>query len=764
MAERKRPGNIGRVSSLLSALYFALDCSVLLVATALAASRWTMGLPGLVERLVGFGLIALTMVAGAGVVLGATGGLGQPGFLGLHLATLLGLLLSGRASWRTQMAEAGRFFRALRFPAEVTRGERFAALALAAVALTLVALACWARPIVFDALTYRLSRIGHWLQEGRVETIGTDDARLNYMPVVPDLFVAWTLSSQAAGYAGAVVAQALGGCLALAATYGLARLTGLKRLAALGAAALLLGLPNVAPQFTSAYTDLFTTGVLAAGFYLWLAALHRGQGSVLGGVAAGLALGSKGTVVYFAPGLAVALAGLAWRYRAGRPAWVSTIMAGLISTAVFLGPTLIRNRQAYDGVAGPRDFVVWHQGEIASWNDSWAKLRLNLSSSLAQLAEPNSQPPWWRAQVRALGEKLVRSQPTSDPYVFDGIDRRENLEKIYALGTPDSDASSTGLLLPVLAVLAGLLACVRWRTATAGIALLWFAAIAGLVLVVHVRLQWHPYLYRFLVLGAPWLAVLVAWGLGQWPRLLRVVGWTVALATTAHGFTGALFFTYQSGWLAVASPVQLFSYRAYVELRQWAAALGPVDQPLRPALDVNAPLAAFYRQDPARRVVPQSLAKLRGLRAEDIVAREPGWLIAPAAEFIGREGRVMARSSLRNGDEGNPFKLVAFRALQPGEEPGTLLYRNRLVETGASIQRQLLVRTWSAAPVRLEIANVGTEAVHFVVRTPFGEASNELSAGGRWWFEAVLPSDRAAPVVIEYPRVRGVRLEARLLP
>lgn len=754
------------MSSIPPGLYFVLDCGVLLLATSLAAARWAARLPGVVERLLAFGLIVVTFVAGAGVVLGVTGGFGQPGFLVLHSLTLLLLLAGGRAPWRRQVAEAGQFFRALRFPGGVTRSERLGAGALAGVALVLVVLAVWTRPVVFDALTYRLSRVGHWLQEGRVETIATDDARLNYMPVVPDLLMAWTISSRAEGYAGAAVAQALGGCLALGATYGLARLTGLRRLAALGAAGLLLGLPNVAPQFTSAYTDLFTTGVLAAGFYLWLAALQRGEGSILGGIAAGLALGAKGTVVYFAPGLLVAVAGLAWRYRAGRDAWSRTVAAGLISTVFFLGPVLVRNHQAYGGLLGPRDFVVWHQGEITGWSDTWAKLRLNLSSALAQLGEPNAQPPWWRAGIRALGEDLVRAQPTSDPYAFNGIDRRGDLGKIYALPVPDSDVASTGVLLPLLGLLAGLAACLRWKTPGGGLAALWFAMVVCLVVGVHARLQWNPYLYRFLVLGAPWLAVLVAWGLDQTGRLVRLAGWTVVLATTAYGFSGALLWTYQSGWLAAASPVQLAGYSRYVGLRQWSANLGPADEPLRPALDVNAPLATFYRQDPAHRVQPLSLAGLKGLRAEEVVARAPGWLIVPAAAFIDREGRVMARSSLMHGDEQHPFSLVAFRALQPGEEPATLLYRNRLVETPVAIRRELLLRTWRTEPVGLEIANVGTEPVHFVVRTPFGEADHKLGPGGRLWFEVSLPPDHAVPLTIEYPRSvpGGARLEARLVP
>jgi hypothetical protein len=68
-------------------------------------------------------------------------------------------------------------------------------------------LAALAEPVVYDALTYRLSRIGHWLQEGRVAHFITNDPRQNYMPVVPDLVTAWLVSAFPDGFHGAALAQ-----------------------------------------------------------------------------------------------------------------------------------------------------------------------------------------------------------------------------------------------------------------------------------------------------------------------------------------------------------------------------------------------------------------------------------------------------------------------------------------------------------------------------------------------------------------------------
>jgi len=675
-------------------MIFLVDTAVVMLSAWLLV-RWLAGdLRSLLERTLAWGLAGFTLVAGAGVLLGATGGLGQPGFLLVH-AAMLGLLLAVRRSqWSSDWVALRRLAQDIGQVLRTPGAEAWLAGLMMVLAAGLVALAFFSNPVVFDALTYRLSRVGQWLQDGRITVIATDDARLNYMPVVPDLVMAWLLTIMPGGYKAAAVAQAIGGILALGATMGLARLTGMSRCAALGAAGLLLGMANVAPQFTSAYTDLFTAGVLAAAFYLWLAALKRGGGSWLGGAGAGLALGAKGTVVYFAPGLLLAVGWLAWRHRAGRAAWTRTLLGGVLAAAVFVLPVLVRNARAYGGVLGPEEFVVWHHGKTPGLRGSEEKLRLNLTSSFAQLCEPNSQPPWWRAAIRTLGESVIRQLPEKDPYAFDDLNRRANLEKIYAVAAPDADVASTGVLLPGFGLMAVVMAWRRRRTPDGEMALVWAAAVAAFVVFMHWRVQWHPYLFRFIVLVTPWLAVLVAWWLGTLPRLPRVVAWTVVAVTGLHGFGAAMLDTYQSGWPAVTRPAQSVGFHLYQNWRDWSAGLDRPAGALRPALPMNLPLAAFYRHEPLRPVSPLRLSALAAAHAEDAVRADDGWLIVPAAKFIGREGAVMGRTWLYEGDERHAFSLAAYRALGAGERPVPMLYRNRLAGTDAAWRRELLVRTW----------------------------------------------------------------------
>jgi hypothetical protein len=748
------------MNAVLLSIGWALD-GVGVVAISWLAVRWLAAeLRGL-DLLLAWGLAALTAVAGAGVLLGSTGGLGLAGFLAVHLVLLglLGWLRRGQGVADARALSAlGRDLRQdwLTTPTEIG----LAGVVAVVLAFSLVA-AVAAQPVVFDALTYRLSRVGHWLQAGRIVTIATDDARLNYMSVVPDLVTAWILTARSADFAAVALVQFFGGLLALGATLGLGRLTGLSRAASLAAAGLLLGLPNVAPQFTAAYTDLFTTGVLAAGYYLWLAALRRGEGSWWGGVAAGLALGAKGTVAYFAPGLLLATGWLAWRHRVGFAAWRRTLTGALLAVAVFVGPWLARNQEAYGHLLGPEEFVTWHQGKTPDLSGSVDKLRLNLNSAAAQLCEPSSQPPWWRGAIRRAGEAIIPTLPTQDPYAFDGIDRRANLEKIYAVTAPDADVASTGVLLPLLAVFGAAAAWLRRKTPDGELALVWAVALAVFVVFLHWRLQWHPYLFRFLVLGAPWLAVLAVWFLQLQASRVRAVAWVVVGATTLTGLQGALFNTYQSGWPAVVHAEQSVGSYVFARWRAWAATLDRPGEPVRPAMIVNMPLAAFYRQEARREVQPGRLSALTAPTAEAAVTAGGGWLVVPAEKFLGHEGRVMVRTWLFQGEERHPFSIAAFRALQPGEPVLPVLYRNRVVPTEQGRRRELLVRAGSAAAIRLELGNPGPVAARCVVHAAGGEVTQELGPHARLWLELTLPPETVAPVSVDFP-ASGAEIEARL--
>lgn len=714
---------------------------------------------GLVESSLAWLLLALAWVAASGVLLGLAGGLGRAGFFIMHAAGLA-VLLAGRRSWQEDgrhwldwLAAWGRLLRGGTLEGRLAGG-------LIVVLLLLAVLSAQVEPIVFDALTYRLSRIGAWLQDGTIRHFATDDPRLNYMPVAPDVVIAWLLGATSAGFYLAPWSQLAGGLLLLGATFGLARTAGLARLNALGAVALALGMANVAVQFTTVQSDLFTAGVFGAAYLLWHRALLRGQGSWVGGVGVAVAFGSKGTMFYLAPGAALWVGWLVWQHRDKCRALLPTAAGLGVAALIVVAPGYWRNQVTYGSLFGPRDAVVLHHGEFASPAHYAEKAARNLGTSAVQLLEPTAQPFWLQDFSRTAGERLTRRMPAeADAYVFIGQSRREQLERVMQLAAPDADVVTCGII-GVGLFLAGLvLAAVARKRAGAAQILVWGVGVLVYLVVQHALVQWHHWAFRFMVVAAPWVAVTGAWGLGVLPRKLRVAAWVVVLVSAAEVFVLVQARAGQAAWPALTQPGRSASYFYYRNWRTWAGQLDQPDAPLRLAFPIDHALASFFRLDPPRPVVIERLSDIRDLTAEAAVGSAPGWLVVPLEQFMGREGRVMGRTGL--------FNLAAYRKLQPGEQPQPLLYGYRGRKLGDLLRDELLLRTWVDVPVRLEFLNPRTTACRFELRTPTATLTKEVPAGARLILEVPMPADIPAWVTIDYPPVpseSGGNLRIRLVP
>ena len=643
---------------------FSLD-GLLAISAAWLVQRALNPALGVLGQLLGWGLALLLLVTTSGEILSWLGALGAKGFLLAHAGAFFAL-----AGWRRNYladdaAALGVLGRRL---IDCLRGDGLVAglsVMLGLIYIVFGLLAAWGEPVVYDALTYRLSRIGLWLQEGRITHFATDDARLNYMPVAPDLVMAWLAGAQRTGFAGVALAQTFGGGLLLVATVGLARCTGLGRAAALGAAGLLLGMANIVPQFTAAYTDLFAAGIFAAAFYLWLIALQRGQGSVLGGAGVALALGSKGTLFYLAPSVLGWVVWCAWRYRITGRAWLTTFAAGLLAALLLVVPGLMRNLETYGNMMGPAAARQQQHGAELSLADRSKKLRLNLHTTLAQLFEPNAQPLGWGGRAQWLAESLAAPLPSADRFSFDELDRRANVQKVLRLPAPDADVASIGVLSLSLALLGFGSAVRQRRRQGANFVIGWSVGVGLFVIWLYALLQWHPYSFRFWALFAPWLAVVAGWGLESLPRYARIAGWALAAWGASLTLWQSTAYAYQAGWSAVRQPERALGYTVYRQVRAWTRALDSGEAPLRVALPVNQPLAAFLRTEENRRVELQTLAQLP-VTAEAAVQPWSGWLVVPARHFAGREGRVEKRTWFFYGDENNFFSLAAYRRVVSG--------------------------------------------------------------------------------------------------
>ncbi len=642
-----------------SAVLFALDAGLVLVAAWWLALLLQPAGAGRLERLAGWLLGVPLIVVASAEVLGWCGLLGREGFLFAHALIAGGLGVAVRAKRLPLVPQFG-------WPGGEDRTLGWLLGLMLVMVLGLALLAARTNPLVFDALTYRLPRAALWLQEGRVMHFATDDARLNYMAPAPDLFAAWLLGARQAGYDLTALGQTLSGCLLLLATMGLARLTGLSQRASAGAAFVLLALSPAAAQFTSAYTDLFAGGVIAAALYLWLAAARRGKLAALGAMGAALAVASKGTLVYFVPSLLLWLAW--WQRRHPLPArcWGVGLAWGALAAAVIVWPGWARNGSTYRGVAGPAESVRQHHGEWRGTAAGAEKLWLNLRSSLALNLAPVNQPwPVDRAGGAAPAA-LAAGLPAQDAYAFEDFNRRERLRQVLALTEPDADVAAPGWPVPLLALLAGLAASVWRGMPGAGGARWWLAGVALFVVTLHGMALWHPYLLRFTVLVAPWIAVLAVWGASSLTAWRRTAAWTLLAVLAAGGLWQGAMKTYQAGWPALAAPQRALSFVVFASWRTWSRELTPLDEPLHLALPVNRPLAAFLRLPENRPVRVHPLEALRGRSAAEAVAGLDGWLVVPAGFFAGREERVERRAWSFDGNPAHEFSLAAYRRVATG--------------------------------------------------------------------------------------------------
>ncbi|HVU17536.1 MAG TPA: hypothetical protein VHD32_11460 [Candidatus Didemnitutus sp.] len=646
---------------------------------------------GFLESALAWLLASILVVAACSTILGVTGGFGPLGFLISHSAILVvaRFLRRHRASddagaWRQMVAS---LFAEFRQPG-VTRVGLWT---IGVLIVLLVGLAAAGEPLVYDALTYRLPRIAQWLQDGRVSAVTFDDQRLNFMSCGQDMIVAWLIGAFRAGFRLAALAQVIGGVLLIGATLGLARRSGLGKGAAVGAALLTFGFANLAPQWTSAHNDLFAAGVFASAFYLVWPALLRGQGSWLAGLGLAFALDAKGTVFYAGPMVAIWAVVLARRFRAPWRAWWVTSLAGAIGMAMFLGPPFARNFRLYGHLAGPVEGVREHYGPAMSATDRVAKLRLNLRTAAAQLMDPWSQPWGLRQLVGPVARNLADGLPERDPYSFEDLDRRGNVQYFLNATQPNADFSSFGLPAAALLLAGTLVGAFAWRTNGPWLFMAG-GSVALFVLTENALLQWHPWEFRYAALVAPWLAIAMAGAIDRIPGPGRAVVWTLLLLGSGEILLETTLLAGQVGWQAWELPRKGLALGQ--PWRGWARSLGADTPDLRVALISDRPLAWLSRLEPGVTIHLESLKSLPAGSAEKAVAGRQGWLVVPAGTFMGREGRVLARTWLDRGDAGNDLSLAAYRSLRPGESPQPVLYRQAIRRTEKGYHIELKVRSW----------------------------------------------------------------------
>lgn len=649
-------------------LLLITDALMVALTSLLLVASLRREIHGITASFMAWLLGCFAIVAGAGVILGALGEFSILGFWCFHLCVLIPFLVLRRGSIKKDCQIPSDCLRqALKLTKE-DRHLRWLLLALGIFCLFTGVLAAAGQPAVHDSISYRLPRIAHWLQEGAVAFIPTNDPRQNLMPIVPDIVMAWLLSGTTTGYTGLALAQWGGGLLVLAATIGLARQLGLSRFAAVASACLVAWAANVAPQFTSTHTDLITAGFVVASFFFWRSNACVKKGSLLFGLAAGLALGSKGTIFYFLPGLGIMALWYTWRSGFPLKTWGISLFAAFVSAGIFFVPGTVRNWIHYGGMFGPEEIVAYHHyGEDGRWLE---KTGLNLASFLIQNLEPHSQMPGISSVTQAAGEHLINFLPEQDPFTFKGHNRRDLLSYSLNLQKPDADNTTFGIVTLVLVGLSAMASLVAWKRKGAEEVRVICAALFICLVFFHTMQVWHPYGHRYFTMAMPWIAVSISWFLEGIRFPLRALAWTLALASSLFTAANILYNSSNTGWNAAWRPEQTRFLYAYLAWGEWLNQLPPAGDSIYVALPFNRTLAPLYRRKNLPPVTIIELADLDHLTAEQALSELQGaWLVTSPEQFQDDGQNVVRRQLLFENNPSSGFSVAALR-LEAPQEPG----------------------------------------------------------------------------------------------
>lgn len=465
---------------------------VVLLAAAGLAGSCTLRVRGRAALIAATLIIAAASVVLATIVLSLMDALTRAGLLaaGAVIAggALAGWVATGRPrpadSWRTTLGAAWNAVRA--HPALACFGL-IAALALVVQFAVGIAVA----PNNWDSMTYHLSRAAYWLQQdGATRFHGGSVRQLGLSPNA-EILDAWTLAMTGADRLVATV-QWLS-LIGLACTVFLgARILGFARDGALLAAALLVTLPQSILQSTTTQNDLVAAFfVLAVAVFGARGLRDRDRGDlVIAALAAGLAVGTKGTVFALAPSLAIILGAAVWRYTPPARLVVfglAAVVAGMLALGAW--------GYALNVHAGEPAF-----GGLAEKTQRESAVPQNTVRVLWTFVDsPGSPAPWFDTFATKLAHKTVGHLEVPNQFSF-GVDT-----------IVSEDTSAFGLigwllLFPLLLVLA--------FARRAGLRREWaIAALVGLI-AFPIAFEFNIWVGRLLLpavaLAAPLLGALAA--------------------------------------------------------------------------------------------------------------------------------------------------------------------------------------------------------------------------------------------------------------
>ena len=309
---------------------------------------------------------------------------------------------------------------------------------LAVCALVNLALAVALPVSNWDSLSYHLSRVGYWIQNGSTDHFVTHSERQNYSPPNAEFGILSSIIFARAEWP-APLAQYAAYFACLAAVYFTARRLGASDAGALFGALLLGTMTETVLQATVPKNGLVVSSFLAASVGFALMGLRPGEAEavqagerrralVWSAVALGLAVGTKATALFFLPGLVVAgvvftLTGRGrGRFRLGA-LWAVSCACAVLLLGSF---NYFRNLSHYGSIAGGERGTSGMRIAHPSW-DAFAS---NLARYGYHFCDFSGLLP------QQLARELTEARAGLAPPIFESLGITLNSIELNAWGRP----------------------------------------------------------------------------------------------------------------------------------------------------------------------------------------------------------------------------------------------------------------------------------------------------------------------------------------
>ncbi|HVU34250.1 MAG TPA: glycosyltransferase family 39 protein [Opitutaceae bacterium] len=642
-----------------SGLFWLTVDLVLVGMTAWRVGRWRGAEKGIsVLHALELGVIGIAWAVLSALVLGVGGWFDGTRLLELHAAVAVGVWTGWFVSRRAGDSR-------MRVVAEEAKrnGDReehgpmakwiviVGACLLGLVVLHALVLAAGTFAANWDSQSYRLPRVGYWLQERRLSFHFANDSRLVYMPCDSELLMAWVTSFFPWGYPLVNLPQFFGGCLMLLATIELGRMAGLSRTGRLLAALLVVGMPNVYLEMSTSQSDLITGGLLNAGLvFVWRSLQSwRRRDVLLAGIAVGLAIGTKGTVFYWGPGLAVWYLLIAVGERSGwRRTLATTVVVGAVAVLVG-GWKYAHNWRVFGNPFAPAvEFArVNQQGSVGRAGAAW----YIAETHLWQLFQPNSNPRIFASSLAGpagwLSNHLDHTAPNRDLAKASHDLRTGPLQRWVS--EDDVTFGVVPSLLTLIGFTSALWPLLRGKRRTSDFPIALGLAVALFFGFFFTQPKIGAWDFRYFVLVAPFMAVVAS----SFPMrgTFALTGVLVLMVFATYSAFEIQARNDLGGWRALLHPDDVEAIADFASIQTQVIAAAPPGSVTTLALPMNDWLSPYYRLPGGRKTETRSLSEIQ--------ARFP----SPQAFLLATRSAVLVTTP---------------RLFSPAETEGVTVMRTRL--------------------------------------------------------------------------------------